>query len=127
MDELPVRYWPRAGDTGIVQGEWELTIRGSEEDFNDAHKALFHADFWVVEDPRYEVYCKKELTNVTNMIDVWTLSFDETDVVFENDSELIQYLQRALEDVDAGEAIDISIGRDEMTQEEYDGLAEFDL
>jgi hypothetical protein len=125
--DWPHRYWPRAQDTGAVQGEWELTVRGSEDDFVEAHKALFHAGFWIREDPRYDVYCKKELTDVNNMIDIWTLSFDETDVVFETESELIGYLQRTVQGVDAGESVDFSIGRDEMTQEEYDGLQEFDL
>jgi len=125
--DLPHRYWPRARDTGNVQGEWELTIRGSEAEFVEAHKVLFHVGFWIKEDPRYEVYCKKELTDVNSMIDVWTLSFDETDVVFESEGDLIGYIQRSLQDVDAGELIDFSIGRDQMTQEEYEALQEFDL
>lgn len=133
MDSLPVRYWPPARDTGCVQGEWELTIRGTEEDFGAAHKALFHAGFAVLEDPRYEVYGKKEnvtmdtLTNANSLIDVWTLSFDDVDVVFEKQADLMAYLNQTMEDVDAGELIDFSIGREQMTPEEYEGLQEFDL
>ena len=127
MGDPPVRYWPRAHDTGCVQGEWELTIRGTEDDFIDAHKALFHAGFGVKEDPRYEVYCKKETIEVDTMIDVWTLSFDDTDVVFETQADLMAYLNQTMEDVDAGELIDFSIGREQMTPEEYEGLQEFDL
>ena len=127
MDSLPVRYWPRARDTGRVQGEWELTIRGTEEDFVDAHKALFHADFEVVEDPRYEVYSKKETAAMDAMIDVWTLSFDDVDVVFEKQDDLIAYLSQTMADVDSGELIDFSVGREQMTAAEYEGLQEFDL
>src|SRR5690242_18216629 len=67
------RLWPKAKDVFLYphQGEWALVIRGGEEDFAAVHNALCAQGFVVNEDGDYEVYCKKELTNVNNLIDVW--------------------------------------------------------
>lgn len=54
-----LRIYPRAQDTGGVEGEWELTIRGSEEDFRRAHNALSNEGFYVDERGDYEVYVPK--------------------------------------------------------------------
>lgn len=54
------RIWPRAVDSAGIDGEWELTIRGSEEDFVAIHELLVDAGFLVDETGEYEVYARKE-------------------------------------------------------------------
>jgi hypothetical protein len=53
-----LRLWPPppAADPKNP-GEWDVTLRGTEEDFHRLHRALTQAGFYVDERGEYETYC----------------------------------------------------------------------
>jgi hypothetical protein len=126
VDEDSHRLWPRAQSPWSGSGEWDLTIRGTEEDFVDIHRALFNFGYYIDESGDWEVYTRLKENAVEAMIDVWEFQCEALDanLLFDNYEDLLDCLNREMELAEEGEPLQFTISRSQMTQSEYDRLPE---